>query len=369
MSTMLLDSFVFRLNNLPLLPTHLGTGTIPAMTTAPQPRPRYRLWLLPFDAYLILMVIYGLLRLILGYALWPIRLLSEFLHLILPISISVLLVLILLRQKWRMFPASVLTAAWLMLFGLPLIQRQVQHSPECANCKSIRVITYNLGAGLADPQRTADLLRDSGADIIGLQELTLDQMVVLQNQLSDLYPYEHVHPTAPSLALFSKYPITEVEEWFGPRDFNAKYLRFKLDVNEHPLNVIVMRFKTPRLEIDAANGHFDYYTWPNADDLAAIAPEIHPAVLLLDMNGTDQSENYQTLSRVGFHDAFFMVGSNYGATFPARSDGWHQFPINIPPLVRIDYILFSDEIIPVTAQTLPATGSDHLPVMADLLLP
>ena len=43
----------------------------------------------------------------------------------------------------------------------------------------LTVMTYNVGAGLAAPLRLVEVLRQSGADIIGLQELAPEQGAVI----------------------------------------------------------------------------------------------------------------------------------------------------------------------------------------------
>ena len=59
----------------------------------------------------------------------------------------------------------------------------------------LTVMTYNVGAGLAAPLRLVELLRQSGADIIGLQELAPEQGEAIADLLGRDYPHQVPHAT------------------------------------------------------------------------------------------------------------------------------------------------------------------------------
>lgn len=313
------------------------------------------------------MIMYFALRVITQYSLWPIALMSDFLHLVLPLTIPLLLLVVAMRQKWRTVIASAITLVWIALYGLPLITRLIPE-PACDHCESLVVMTHNVGAGLVEPVALGVYLRNSGADVIGLQELTATHAAVLKSQISDVYPYQVYSNEVIRLGLLSKYPIDAIIENYGPLEDDAKYLQAAVNVNGKPLNVITTRLKTPRLGNYYIYG-FAYWVWPNADDLVHIASDYAPAVLLIDMNATNQSENFAKLARSGLRDAYQQAGSGYGPSFPARTDGWHQLPAFTPPLMRIDYVLVTNGIIVANAANGPNSGSDHLPVLAELKLP
>ena len=87
-----------------------------------------------------------------------------------------------------------------------------------------------------------------------------------------------------------------------------------------------------------------------------IDAETRPFLVLGDFNSTPGSWVYAHLSR-GLHDAFGRAGSGWGATFPARI-----------PLIRIDFILASKEWEVRRAHTSSTVVSDHVPVVAELVL-
>jgi vancomycin resistance protein VanJ len=85
---------------------------------------------------------------------------------------------------------------------------------------------------------------------------------------------------------------------------------------------------------------------------AALADERERRVVLLgDLNGTVDDRALAGLT-AGMRSAQVAAGAGFGFTWPA------SFPV-----VRLDQILVRG-VEPVSAWSLPATGSDHLPVAA-----
>src|SRR5688572_29525071 len=206
----------------------------------------YRYWYFLIDGYFTVIGAYYVLRLATGYWLWPIALISDFLQFVLPIAIPTLMLMIAAQQKWRTIIASVLTITWIALYGLPIIVR-LAPKDTCITCQPIAVMTYNVGAGLAGPAPLSAYLRESNADLIGLQEVTDAQSAVLNSQLSEIYPYQAYSGEPNQLGFLSKYPIEAVVKHFGQFEHNAKYMQFTVKVNDRLLTVVVTRLKPPRL--------------------------------------------------------------------------------------------------------------------------
>jgi endonuclease/exonuclease/phosphatase family metal-dependent hydrolase len=84
--------------------------------------------------------------------------------------------------------------------------------------------------------------------------------------------------------------------------------------------------------------------------------EERPFIVCGDLNSTSHSWVYAYLAR-GLTDSFRKAGAGWGGTFPARA-----------PLLRIDFVLASKEWEVREAQVGSALSSDHVPVIADLVL-
>src|SRR5919199_4912720 len=69
-------------------------------------------------------------------------------------------------------------------------------------------MTYNIGNGLARPGRLVALLHASGADVVGLQEVSDAQAAALRRDLRGVFPYQALHPAGfAGKGLLSRYPL------------------------------------------------------------------------------------------------------------------------------------------------------------------
>lgn len=92
-----------------------------------------------------------------------------------------------------------------------------------------------------------------------------------------------------------------------------------------------------------------------------------PVILGGDFNTTDRSQTYKMLSQ-HLRNAHWEAGWGFGFSFPANLEIWNEF-LQTLPLVRIDHIFYNQDFYAESAETLKkACGSDHLPVMARLVL-
>ena len=177
-------------------------------------------------------------------------------------------------------------------------------------------MTYNVGAGPADPRRLVEGLRQSGADIIGVQESASDQGAAIAALLRDDYPYQVLHPTGiPGKGLISRFPVHETELLElhpGRPDLQAIVVAPGGD-----LSVIVAHPPPPRL------GRHRIRQAALADQqisgIAAVATRGNPAVLLTDFNRVGWQAAYRQLRRSGLIDAFGTAGRGAGFTLPPGS--------------------------------------------------
>lgn len=84
--------------------------------------------------------------------------------------------------------------------------------------------------------------------------------------------------------------------------------------------------------------------------------EERPFIVCGDLNSTSHNWVYAYLAR-GLTDSFRKAGAGWGGTFPARA-----------PLLRIDFVLASKEWEVQEARVGSALSSDHVPVIAELML-
>ncbi|GLP71260.1 teicoplanin resistance protein VanJ [Streptomyces sp. TUS-ST3] len=261
---------------------------------------------------------------------------------------------------WRRSAAAVLAlllpvTAWLGLFGGQLGDRSRAGG-------DLLVVGHNVGADNPDPAGTARALVASGADVLGLEEITPQARPVYERALAKAYPY---HTVLGTVGLWSRLPLSDMRAVdiamdYGPLGATKsaaeklpgnRALRATVATERGPLAVYVAHLGSVR--VLPRTGFWTDSRDRNANALAkAVAAEPNGRVVLLgDLNGTTDDRALAGLtSRLrSVQDA---AGDGFGFTWPARF-----------PVARIDQILVRG-VEPVGSRVLPATGSDHRPVAA-----
>ncbi|MGW0618089.1 endonuclease/exonuclease/phosphatase family protein [Streptomyces sp. NPDC002765] len=255
--------------------------------------------------------------------------------------IPVLLLLALVRRSATALIALVLpVAVWLNLFGGLL-------TDKTGSGGDLTVATHNVNADNPDPSGTARDVAASGADVLALEELKASVVPVYEKALAPTYKYHSVQGT---VGLWSKYPMSGVEAVDIKLGW-TRAMRATVTTPQGPVAFYVAHMPSVRVKLNA--GFTARQRDTSADALGeAIADEKLPRkVLLGDLNGTmnDRSLNGVTSQMRSTQGA---AGNGFGFSWPASF-----------PMARIDQIMVQD-VEPVSSWTLPATGSDHLPVAA-----
>jgi len=222
-------------------------------------------------------------------------------------------------------------------------------------------MTYNIGNGLASGKRLAKLLRESDAYIVALQELSVCQEAVLKTALLDEYLYRCLNGAGTDgMGFLSKYPIEAAEIFFI--DSENPFQAMVLNVNGKLLRVI-NGHPPPQL----IRSRTQCYGWGSTDIPTLVKDYLPdadtPYLLPGDFNVTDQSNDYQLIISKGLRDDFHEGGKGFGFTFPCRPGSTLIFP----PVYRIDYIFQTAHFDTLEAYRGGNAGSDHLPVVAELL--
>jgi endonuclease/exonuclease/phosphatase family metal-dependent hydrolase len=232
-------------------------------------------------------------------------------------------------------------------------------------------MTYNVGNGMAEPNRLADLLREMNADVVGLQELAAPQAQVLATALANVYAHQVLLPAGfAGKGLLSRYPILHQEQLALYAD--RPDLRVVVDVMGLPLNILVAHPPPPR--IVGRRLTFPAEAIAQLDALSALALEHAPGVLLGDFNMTPRNPVYARFIAAGLVDSFASAGSGRGLTLPRRVGQSSRFEhrlhrVPLRPVARVDYIWHTPELNAEMAWIGNDAGSDHLPVLARIGLP
>ncbi|MDK1474056.1 endonuclease/exonuclease/phosphatase family protein [Streptomyces sp. 549] len=259
------------------------------------------------------------------------------------VPVAGLLLLALLRRSVVALAALLVPVlVWANLFGGLVTDKKGAGG-------DLTVVAHNVDADNPDPAGTAAKLADSGADVMALEELPGRSVGVYEQALAGTYPYHAVEGT---VGVWSKYPLTDTR----PVDIRigwTRALRTTVDTPHGDLAVYVAHLPSVRVKFRAG------FTANQRDDAAeqlgeAIAREGSGRVVLLgDLNGT---MNDRALAPVTaqMRSTQGAAGAGFGFSWPASF-----------PMARIDQIMVKG-VEPVSSWTLPATGSDHLPVAASV---
>lgn len=252
----------------------------------------------------------------------------------------------LLRRSATALVALLLpTAAWTHLFGglrLPVGE---------AGPYDLVVVQHNVNDENTDPAGTARALADAGPDLIALQELVTPALAVYEKTLAPDYPYHAVRGT---VGLWSKHPLTDARLLdIGPQGITEPWSRGLRTVAHTPHGEIAAYVAhLPSVRV-GAGGLASSWRDESAGLLgrAVAAEPLETVILLGDLNGTVDDRGLAPLtSRMN------VAQRGFAFSFPAAL-----------PLARIDQVMARSATVP-HIRTLPATGSDHLPVAARIAL-
>jgi len=222
----------------------------------------------------------------------------------------------------------------------------------------LRVLTANLLHGSCDPDALFELVRETGADVVALQEYTpgIDRKLRAAG-LAELLAHRATEP-APhgrGCALFSRYPLSPPGFRTHPGGHRAVFATLDIPGTGpvyvecvHPLSLYRPGTVAP---------------WrAGLAQLPAAGPDGPVRVLLGDFNATLDHAALRALVGTGYRDAAAVAGRGLVPTWPYTAYG----PV---PRLTLDHVL-ADRRVRVGAVTVhPVPGSDHRAVCAELILP
>ncbi|MDX3072585.1 endonuclease/exonuclease/phosphatase family protein [Streptomyces sp. MI02-7b] len=258
------------------------------------------------------------------------------------LAVVALLVPALLRRSATASAALLLpAAAWTYVFG-GLLLPAAEPGPD-----HLVVVQHNVSDENADPAGTARALASAGPDLIALEELTPPALPLYERALAHGYPHHAVRGT---VGLWSKRPLTGTRALdIKPRGITEDWnraLRTVVDAPRGRVAVYVVHLPSVRLGPGGLGS-------ARRDESAGLlgsalaAEELGAVVLLGDLNGTVDDRGLAPLTaRMNVAERGFAL--SYPAAFP---------------MARIDQVMARAATVG-RIRTLPATGSDHLPVVA-----
>ena len=335
-----------------------------------------------------------------GYIAPKTWILPSFLGLFFPaLLVTYVLVTLFWLVAWDKRRLLLVGIVWLISLPQLLIYFPISREEKVLGSEdeSLRILSYNVCAfgfkphTKTSPNAILQYIKSSGADIVCLQEAMLNQnpwagvvSKTLRSYLSQDYPYIQVHRVnrgGSTLALLSKYPVTEAKEIPLPSWVNGAVTYKILIRGEEVLiiNVHLESFHLKRVDGEdylrlASRGQalrlkdaLDTKLAPTFQAHGVQANIIHQliqsygterVIVCGDFNDTPLSYTRRKIGE-GLQDAFVERGNGFGFTFKTR-----------PFIVRIDHILYGSAFRALSCEVdKTASESDHHPIEAVLSLP
>lgn len=287
-------------------------------------------------------------------------------HLLLVAAVVALFAVVLTRAKLPVVTSVAVLAVMAVLLG-----PEWASLPAGRPAPTITVMTWNLELGSQAAERLPAVLKATEADIVALQELTPEAADAIENdpELAERFPYRLLWPdrSVLGLGLLSRLPMTAGDHGTAPPIASATVTldggRVLRVLNAHPLPGRIATVSVLRLPIGFDPSQRDQQlaaVRSAADELEALGD---PVVLLGDLNVASTEPAYDDL--LGrWRDAHAEAGTGPGWTWrPSRLE---FLGIGV---LRIDYVLVTPDIQPVSSVQDCSQPGDHCAVSADLWVP
>ncbi|MFG2003648.1 endonuclease/exonuclease/phosphatase family protein [Spirillospora sp. NPDC048911] len=279
-------------------------------------------------------------------------------------AVPVPIVVALLLRRWRAAVVAGVVAAGLLSAVVP---RALGGDQPAARGPVVRVLTANLLFGEADPARLVELVRETGADVLSLQELRPEAVERYEKAgLTALLPHKALDPRwgAAGSGLYSRHPLRALPSL--PRTQMAMPQAEITLPGGRRIEVTAVHPVPPISSESFRDWKRDLKALPDArPEAVASAPAGSSAnqpvrILAGDFNATLDHANLRGVLDRGYADAADRAGAGlvptWGTTEPR-------------PRITIDHILADSRCAVTKVEVHDLPGSDHRALFAELRLP
>jgi endonuclease/exonuclease/phosphatase (EEP) superfamily protein YafD len=274
------------------------------------------------------------------------------------------------RRVWA--AAGFLAALWNIALTWPSIAANVEAAfADAPKGRPLKVVSFNLSYDNPGFGKTVDFLAKSGADVIGLSEVTPEAKAAL-GKLKEIYPHSIDcvgQDRFCELMLLSKKPLRySFAGKIGPK---LTYVASAdIDWQGAPLSIAVAHIVVPFVTPDWQ----PLQTWIPADDPAPLLPKtpaLWQSVQMAVLAGYARTLGRDQIVMGDFNSTPWTDGQiafRAATGLDNRGPMIATWPTQLPPPLRvpIDCVFVSDGLSLRDLRAGPDLGSDHLPVIAEI---
>lgn len=259
-----------------------------------------------------------------------------------------------LARRWALFAVALVVAVAHVAFVAPELAARSAVPAAAPGVRAVRLFDANVYAANSRPGGIAEEIRASRPDVVFLQESTpaILEAIDATGALDEL-PYRLTVPRRDPAAglLAARWPLldSDIVEVGG----RPVLLRATVETEGGPLRLYAVHVVAP----------FGGGRGPWIDQMRGITDAVRterlPVLMAGDFNATWGNRAFHRLLGAGLTDAAAARGRPFQMT-------WRQGRF-LPPLTRIDHVLTTDGLTAVAIRTGEGHGSDHRPIVADLV--
>lgn len=261
-------------------------------------------------------------------------------------GVAVLAGLLLARPRLRWSVVAVLVGLTPVAIGvMPELMRAIPAAQKGSS--ETRVLTHNVWQSNHDPAETAQAIVDAKPDVVMLQEVD-GSFAPMLAALNQHFPYATKCPPGCGLAIFSRWPIADSDYYlkdsrgqkFGPPLLWARIA----EPDGRTFTVVTL-----------------HYPWPTSRDQAVRRRDVARALARIDRDALIVAGDMNLTpwaAAMREQDRAFAPLTRMTRALPSWPRAF--------PVLPIDQLYAGPDWARVSARRLPATGSDHVPVLVTL---
>jgi vancomycin resistance protein VanJ len=279
-----------------------------------------------------------------------------------------ILLLLTLAVYWRLTWLPVAVMAWVAGPLMGFVPRASQPNISRPNGTFIRVMTYNVKWGVENAAAISADIKKYNPDVICMQ----DSAGVLQTAVGPALSQWYIQIDG-QYTVASRLPVSSLDSIDISYPGSVHHcIRMWMLVNGTEICVYTAHLLSPRVGLTNIRHHHVKPMEINVADRLiegrrlsesyalqqSVSPA--PAILMGDLNSPPSSMVIRDLNGVGLRDAFSEAGSGYGYSYGGLS-------MVHAPYVRIDHIMVNKYFRVSRCWVGNDKGSDHSPLIADLV--